>query len=96
MSQQIVSSLNQSRRALSFPGILAAGTMIATLLVVAYAYFASAEGAVRAHIVLQGAEVILLTLVAGFIAGAVHAIGVASESASAKRRLTHSRDTVKV
>ena len=94
MSQQNVSSFHQSHRALSFPWILAAGTMIATLLVVAYAYLASAEGTVRVHIVLQGAEVILLTLVAGIIAGAVHALGVASEAASAKRRFALSRNTV--
>jgi len=70
--------------------------MFATLLVVTYAYLASPESAVRVQIVLQGAEVILLTLAAGIVAGTLHAISVASESARAKTRVAFARRTVTV
>jgi hypothetical protein len=57
--------------------------MVATLLVVAYAAAASELGAVRAHIVLQGAEIILLTVAAGVIAGALHLVGTSGNAALA-------------
>jgi hypothetical protein len=79
MSLQNVFSPFRHRVGLSFPAALAIGAMLAVLLVVAYAAFASPASAVRAQIVLQGAEIILLTLCAGIIAGAVHGIGTYSE-----------------
>ena len=66
-----------ARPASSFPVNPAVGAMFASLLVVAYAAEASPDGAVRARMILQGIEIILLTLSAGFIAGAVSAIGTA-------------------
>jgi len=41
---------------------------------------------VRVHIILQGAEVILICWVAGILAGALHALGLAGE---AQRNTVH-------
>jgi hypothetical protein len=57
--------------------------MLASLLVVAYAAAASDAGAVRTHIVLLGAQVILLTWASGVIAGALHLASTAGSAAVA-------------
>jgi len=80
MYQQNVSLQTEPRAALSFAGILAWGGMLATLLVVTYACLLSPEGAVRVRMILQGAEVILLTLAAGAIAGTLHFLAHANET----------------
>jgi hypothetical protein len=79
MSLQTLFSPFRHRVGLSFPASLGIGAMLAVLLVVAYAAFASPESAERAQIVLQGAEIILLTLCSGIIAGTVHWIGTYRE-----------------
>ena len=80
MTEQFTSSQTPRRPTLSFPGILAWGAMIATLLVIAYAGVLSPEASVRVHVILQGFQVIVLTLVAGLIAAAVHSLGLAAET----------------
>ncbi len=77
MTQAILSHIER-RPGLSFHASLAIGAMIAVLFVVTFAGLSASAAAVRAHIVLQGAEVILLTLAAGAIASAVHAISLAA------------------
>jgi len=95
MSNENFSLQTRSPAALSFAGILCWGAMLATLLIIAYAYLASPEALVRAHIILQGAEVLLISLGAGVIAGSVHqlALGLearrkAFEGAASRQRLT--------
>ena len=80
MSNQNISLQTRSRAALSFPGILACGAMLATLVVIGYACLYSPEGAVRVRMILQGAEVILITLSAGTLAGVLHATALALEA----------------
>ncbi len=79
MSLQTLFSPFRHRVGLSFPASLGIGAMLAVLLVVAYAALASPSSAERAHIVLQGLEIVLLTLCSGIIAGGVHWIGTYSE-----------------
>lgn len=79
MFQQNISSLTQSREGLLFQVLLPWAAMLATLVVIAYAYLLSPEGAVRVPIILQGAEVILISWVAGILANAVHCLGLAGE-----------------
>jgi len=79
MSHHAVLSFTPRRPALSFAAILAWGAMIATLSVLAYACLLSAEAPVRVHMILQGAEVIVLTLGAGLLAGLLHAAGLGLE-----------------
>ena len=76
MTQMILNQIER-RPALSFHASLMLGAMLATLAVVAYA--GTATGMMRAHIVLQGFEVILLTLGAGFIASALHAVSLSGD-----------------
>jgi hypothetical protein len=83
MSLQTVFSPFQARPGLSYHLSLAIGAMFASLLVVAYAAGASDEGAVRAHIVLQGAQMIALTVASGVIAGLVHLVSTAGGAALA-------------
>jgi hypothetical protein len=83
MSLQTVFSPFQTRPGLSYHLSLAIGAMLAALLVVAYAAGASDVSAVRTHIVLQGAEIILLTVASGVIAGALHLLSTAGDSALA-------------
>ena len=78
MTQAILSHIER-RPGLSFHASLMVGAMLAVLAVVVYASLATTVGALRTGIILQGMEVILLTLAAGFIASALHAVGTASE-----------------
>ncbi len=78
MTQAILSHIER-RPGLSFNASLVIGAMIATLAVVAFAGLSSPVSAVRAHIVLQGAQVVLLTLAAGAIASALHAFSLSDK-----------------
>ena len=69
----------------AFQSLLAIGAMLATLAVVCYASVHSDDSAVRVAIVLQGAKVILLTWIAGFIASAVHHLSLIGEAAPEQR-----------
>jgi len=81
MSLQTLFSPFTARPALSYHLSLAIGAMLAILLVVAYAASVSPLAAVRAHMILQGAQIILLTLASGVIAGVLHMVGTAGETA---------------
>ena len=85
MTQAILNHIER-RPGLSFHASLGIGAMIAILAVVAFAGLSATAAAVRAHIVLQGAEVILLTLAAGAIASALHTLSLSAA------RLTTSRN----
>jgi len=80
MSKQYLSSPTHSGAALTFPGILGWGAMLAAMLVIAYAGLLSPEAAVRVRMILQGAEVILITLAAGTLAGVLHSLALAGEA----------------
>jgi len=80
--QNVLSPL-QTRAGLSYNLSLAIGTMLAALAVVVYADFASTLAGERVHIILQGAQMILLTVASGIIAGVLHALSTAGESAAA-------------
>jgi len=80
MFQQNISSPTHSHQGLFFQALLSWGAMLATLIVIAYACLLSPEGAVRVHIILQGAEVILISWVAGILAGTLHSLGLAGEA----------------
>jgi len=80
MILQNVSSPTQFRHGLLFPVLLSWGAMLATFVVIAYACLLSPDAVVRVRIILQGAEVILLTWVAGNLAGALHSLGLAGEA----------------
>jgi hypothetical protein len=67
------SLLNPNHPTPAFEESIMLGAMLATLIVAALGYLLSDDSAVRAQFVLAGLEVILLTLVAGFIASALHA-----------------------
>jgi hypothetical protein len=79
MSQHHTTPHRANQPGHSFPVNLAIGAMLASLLIVAYAALASAESAERAQVILQGAQIILLTLSAGVIATVVHGLGLAAE-----------------
>lgn len=79
MSHQADFFSTERRPALSFAGILAWGAMIATLCVLVYACLLSPEALVRVRVILQGAQVIVLTLAAGVLAGALHSASLAAE-----------------
>lgn len=64
----------------AFLAMLSAGAMLATFAVVTYACTQSGASAVRAHVILQGFEVILLTWAAGFLASALHRVFGFSEA----------------
>jgi len=68
----------------AFQSLLAIGAMMSTFAVIAYACLTSDAGAVRTHVILQGAEVTLLTWAAGAVSSLVHLIGVARERADAQ------------
>lgn len=82
MSLQTLLSPFHSRAGISYNLGLAIGAMLATLAVVAYADLASSLPTDRVHIILQGAQMILLTVSAGVIAGALHVLGTAGEHAT--------------
>jgi membrane associated rhomboid family serine protease len=65
----------------AFGSMLAAGAMLASLAVVAYACLHSPDAAVRVQTILQGARVILLTVVAGAVASGLHLFSVAGSRA---------------
>lgn len=75
-----ISSPTQSRPGLFFPVLLSWGAMLATLVIIAYACLLSPEAVVRVRIILQGAEVILISWVAGILAGVLHDLSLASEA----------------
>lgn len=60
--------------------LVAAIAVLGPLAVVAHAFATSADAAVRAHLVLQGFEVIAATLVAAVAAGVLHSLANAMES----------------
>lgn len=68
----------------SFESLLAIGAMLATLVLVAYDCIQSDDSAVRVRLIMQDAEVILVTCAAGFIASAVHRISVARDTIAQK------------
>jgi len=71
-----------TRAGLSYNLSLAIGAMLATLAVVVYADSASTLSAERVHIILQGAQMILLTTAAGIIAGVLHVLSTAGDGAA--------------
>jgi len=81
MLLQTLYSSFQTRAGISYNLSLAIGAMLATLAVVVYADSAATLSADRVHIILQGAQMILLTVAAGIIAGAFHAVSTAGETA---------------
>jgi hypothetical protein len=72
----------QTRAGISYNLSLAIGAMLATLATVAYADLASTLATERVQIILQGAQIIGLTVAAGVIAGALHVLSTAGESAA--------------
>ncbi len=86
MFQQNIFSPTQTRPGLFFPVLLSWGAMLATLVLIAYACLLSPESVLRVRIILQGTEVILITWVAGILAGALHSLGLAAE---ARHKATH-------
>lgn len=81
MSLQTLFSPFHTRAGLSYNLALAIGAMLATLAVVTYADLATAIATERVHIILQGAQMILLTVSSGIIAGALHVLATAGEAA---------------
>jgi len=82
MTQMILNQIER-RAGLSFHANLMIGAMLAVLGVVAYAGTA-ASALLRTHIVLQGCEIVLMTLAAGIIANALHALSLAGTAAPAR------------
>ena len=80
----------------AFQSLLAVGAMLSALVVVAYACLQSDDSVVRVRLILQGAEVILLTWAAGIVASAVHLVSVASEVAAHKIGTWSSQATTNV
>jgi|GEM_PF-4364862 len=60
--------------------VFPAFAMIASLVLIAFAYLASPDAMGRTQLVFEGAEVILLTLAGGTIAGALYALSSTSET----------------
>jgi len=81
MTQMILNQIER-RAGLSFNANLVLGAMLAVLCVVAYAGTAG-NAALRTHIVLQGCEIVLMTLAAGFIANVLHSLSLAGAAAPA-------------
>ena len=69
----------QPRPGLAFPVNLALGSMLACLLLTAYAAGVSPDSAVRTHIFLQGMEMILISVSAAIMASGLHAIATVVE-----------------
>lgn len=84
MSLQTLFSSFRTRAGLSYNLALAIGAMLATLAVVVYADLATTIATERVHIILQGAQMILLTVASGLIAGAVHVFATAGDAAPRK------------
>ena len=80
MSLQTLFSPFHSRAGVSYNLALAIGAMLATLAVVAYADLATTIATERVHVILQGAQMILLTVSSGLIAGALHVLATAGEA----------------
>jgi hypothetical protein len=80
-SQNVLSPFSSPKfpvRALEWA--IAAIAVPGTLAVVAHAYLTGGDGAARVQLVLQGTEMIVATLAAAVIAGALHALGRAMEA----------------
>jgi len=82
MQMQNVLAPCQSRAGLSYNLSMAMGAMLATLAVVVYADCASTLAAERVHVILEGMQIILLTVAAGVIAGGLHVLSTAGEPAA--------------
>lgn len=80
MLLQNVFSAFQTRAGLSYNLGMAVGAMLATMAVVAYADFASEFAVERVHIILEGAQIILLTVAAGVMAGTLHLLSTLGEA----------------
>ena len=78
----------------NFSGLLAIGAMLATLAVVAYACLQSDDSSLRVRLILQGADVVLLTWAAGLVASALQWISLAGDSISRKLGLLSSGDSI--
>jgi len=72
--------------AAAFQALLAIGAMLATVAVVTSACLLSDDSSVRARIVVQGLEIVVLTWVAGFITSALDAIIDAHKAAANRIR----------
>jgi len=60
--------------------LIAAVAVFGTLFVVAHAYLTGGDAAARVQLVLQGTEMIVATLGAAVVAGALHSLGSAMEA----------------
>jgi hypothetical protein len=68
----------------AFQALLAIGAMLAMLAVVPYACLQFDDSAARAHLIVQGAEVILATWIAGLAVSALHLMSVVAGDAIAR------------